>query len=139
LSVRLPVGCGHWTDQSLLEKHLLDRAVGTGGVDFAVELQDSQCAVRLLPGIGETIGTLFTWQWLDAARVIGVNELDVLDSLSGWFTPLAGTPLLREVWAAGYLLGRDLRRSARGHRRRTPARLSTRGSAAGWARESSAR
>jgi hypothetical protein len=124
-----------WADQRLLENGLLTRAYDTGAVGFSVEIQDSQCGIRLLPGVDETIGTLFTWQWMDAVGAIGVPGYDILDSLAAHLatstdaasltSTSADRSLLREVWAAGYLLGWDSAR-LRGAQPVDPARLPVR-------------
>ncbi|HEV2371984.1 MAG TPA: hypothetical protein VGS19_07440 [Streptosporangiaceae bacterium] len=130
-----------WRDQHLLDTRLLGRAYDTGHVDFSVGLQDSRCDIRLLPGVGETIGTLCTWPWMDAARAIGVHEQDVLASFathSDTYPSLTstdtGTARLREVWAAGYLLGRDCARLG-GSRPTDPSRRHVRaGALESWLR-----
>ena len=91
-----------------------------GGGGFAVELRESRCGLRLVSAsTDEPLEHPFTWDWRDQAVLVGVPaERIVADwratmtgaGLGSTSTPGgAGPALSLEVWAAGYLLGADLR------------------------------
>ena len=124
---------GEWGSHDLLDgplvarverhdqKHAQDRVKNHVDVSFAVEFNDSQCTIRLLPGIDEVIGTIYTWRCFDVVRILGIHETDITNSLSIYLakasitvrelsSTASGARLLRELWAAGYLLGWDAAR-----------------------------
>jgi hypothetical protein len=68
---------------------------------YVVELRDSRCVLRLIrPGTGEPSGHEYHWYWHDWCALIGADPAEVLGDGPG-------EGLQAEVWAAGYLLGRD--------------------------------
>lgn len=77
-----------------------------------VALHDSVCSVRLVHG--DPVEHQFGWYWYDACPVVGVDPERVLDAaerhLSG--RSRRALPVLTEVWAACYLLGMDVARTA---------------------------
>ncbi|SNS43328.1 hypothetical protein [Actinomadura mexicana] len=79
---------------------------------FTVALEDSVCSIRLMHG--DPVEHQFSWYWYDACPLAGVDPEEVLDAgaphLSG--LPARRLPAMTEVWAACYLLGLDVRRSA---------------------------
>ncbi|MCC2333039.1 hypothetical protein [Cellulomonas wangsupingiae] len=93
----------------------------------AVELRESRCVLRFLrAGTDEPLEHAFGWDWYEWAPLVDVDVDVVLDRweraagevvLRG--VPLTGSPderVLRvsvEVWAACYLLGRDVATEAR--------------------------
>ncbi|WP_406397024.1 hypothetical protein [Streptomyces uncialis] len=93
---------------------------GTVGRPYAVELQDSRCAVRLLrPGAREPLEHPFGWDWTDWAGWTGADPARVradLHSLEERRDQDAVTSLSRpartELGAAAWLLGHDVSRTA---------------------------
>ncbi|MEV4847547.1 hypothetical protein AB0K20_30590 [Micromonospora matsumotoense] len=94
-----------------------------GGGGVAVELRESRCGLRLVSlSADEPLQHPFTWDWRDQAQLVGVPAERMI---ADWRTAVTGagsgspaTPggvrpaLSLEIWAAGYLLGADLRRHA---------------------------
>jgi hypothetical protein len=78
---------------------------------YALEFFDSRCVIRFIrPGTAEPVDHLFGWHWHDWCPLLGVSAGHVLSTWqefvggrSGAF-PVAASA---ELWAAGYLLGRD--------------------------------
>ncbi|WP_067460401.1 hypothetical protein [Actinomadura macra] len=79
---------------------------------YTVALQDSVCSIRLMHG--DPVEHEFGWYWYDACPLAGVDPEEVLDAgaphLSG--LPARAASAMTEVWAACYLLGVDVARSA---------------------------
>jgi len=69
---------------------------------YVVELRNSRCMLRLIrPGTGEPGGHEYSWYWHDWCELIGADPAAVL-------ADGPGGGVQAEVWAAGYLLGRDV-------------------------------
>ncbi|MFJ9518893.1 hypothetical protein ACIRPK_11580 [Kitasatospora sp. NPDC101801] len=79
----------------------------TGGLHYAVELVRSRCLIRLMRD-QEPAGHPFAWSWADWAPLLGADPAALIRDFERTAGP-AGLPVgtLREVWAAGWLLGRD--------------------------------
>lgn len=80
--------------------------------DHAVALHDSLCSLRLLHG--DPVEHQFGWYWYDACPLAGVDPEDVLDAGAPHLAGLPARALapMTEVWAACYLLGVDVGRTA---------------------------
>lgn len=107
------VDAGTWAEARSTVADLVARNETRTATDHSVHVHDSECRVVLTrPGSGEALEHPFGWYWYDWSAVLGVDADRVL---AGCAAPVAdaagrGVPprLGVEVWAAGYLLGRDV-------------------------------
>ncbi|WP_141584137.1 hypothetical protein [Actinomadura sp. WMMA1423] len=79
---------------------------------YTVALEGSACSIRLMHG--DPVEHQFAWYWYDACPLAGVDPEEVLDAAEPHLSalPARQLPAMTEVWAACYLLGLDVRRSA---------------------------
>lgn len=92
------------------ERHRPELELPVGS--YTVWLKNSQCSIR--PMYGDPVEHEFAWYWYDSCWLTGLDPEDVLDAaephLREW--PARLVPTMTEVWAAGYLLGADVARTA---------------------------
>ncbi|MFG2007100.1 hypothetical protein ACGFNU_48925 [Spirillospora sp. NPDC048911] len=79
---------------------------------YTVALQDSVCTIRLM--YGDPVEHECGWYWYDACALAGVDPEEILDAGATHLSRVPGRVLstMTEVWAACYLLGMDVARSA---------------------------